>query len=105
MNRDREEMPLRGAIDAWLSSEGLGALSRLAAINECWTAVVGERVAQHVRPSALRDGELMVEVDDPAWATEVAFLAPNVLAALSTQLGEAVAKRLKVHVRGRFAVD
>jgi predicted nucleic acid-binding Zn ribbon protein len=99
------EMPVGRAIDAWLAASGLDALSRFAAVRGCWGSVVGERVAGHVRPSGLRDEELNVEVDDPTWATEVAFLAPQLLEALSHHLGYEVAKRLKVHVRGRFGVD
>src|SRR5580658_638028 len=98
-------MAVGRAINAWLAAEGLGALSQLAAVNDCWNTVVGERVARHVRPTGLRDEELVVDVDDPTWATEVAFLAPQLLEALATRLGSPVAKRLKVHVRGRFGVD
>jgi len=98
-------MPVGRAIDAWLSASGLDALARFAAVSECWRSVVGERVADHVRPTGLRDEELFVDIDDPAWATEVVFLAPQLLDTLAKHLGWQVAERLKVHVRGRFGVD
>lgn len=39
-----------------------------------WVEAVGEPVAKHVRPVKLDGGRLVVEVDDPAWATQLRFL-------------------------------
>ena len=39
-----------------------------------WVEAVGEAVAKHVRPVKLDGGRLTVEVDDPAWATQMRFL-------------------------------
>jgi predicted nucleic acid-binding Zn ribbon protein len=39
-----------------------------------WVEAVGEPVARHVRPVKLDGGRLVVEVDDPAWATQLRFL-------------------------------
>jgi predicted nucleic acid-binding Zn ribbon protein len=43
-----------------------------------WNETVGEAVAQHVQPVKLDGGTLVVEVDDPAWATQLKFLEANV---------------------------
>lgn len=39
-----------------------------------WVEAVGEPVAKHVRPVKLDGTRLVVEVDDPAWATQLRFL-------------------------------
>ena len=39
-----------------------------------WEDVVGEHVAAHARPVALDDGRLLVEVDEPGWATQLRYL-------------------------------
>ena len=39
-----------------------------------WTDAVGEAVAAHVQPVKLDGDRLVVEVDDPAWATQLKFL-------------------------------
>jgi predicted nucleic acid-binding Zn ribbon protein len=39
-----------------------------------WAEAVGEAVAAHVRPIKLDATKLVVEVDDPAWATQLRFL-------------------------------
>ena len=39
-----------------------------------WKEAVGEAVARHVQPLRLDGARLVVEVDDPAWATQLKFL-------------------------------
>jgi hypothetical protein len=39
-----------------------------------WKETVGEAVARHVQPLRLDGRRLVVEVDDPAWATQLKFL-------------------------------
>jgi len=39
-----------------------------------WAEAVGEAVAEHVKPIKLDGTKLVVEVDDPAWATQLRFL-------------------------------
>lgn len=43
-----------------------------------WTEAVGEAVAAHVKPLKLDGTKLVVEVDDPAWATQLRFLETTV---------------------------
>ena len=42
-----------------------------------WKEAVGEPVARHVQPLRLDGRRLVVEVDDPAWATQLKFLETN----------------------------
>jgi predicted nucleic acid-binding Zn ribbon protein len=67
-----------------------------------WDEAVGEQVAQHVRPVKLDQGVLSVEVDDPAWATQVKFLAPTIIARLS-EVADARVERIQVRVEPRSA--
>ena len=39
-----------------------------------WSEAVGDAVAAHVKPVKLDGTKLIVEVDDPAWATQLRFL-------------------------------
>lgn len=70
----------------------------LTAVAEKWTDVAGEAVAEHARPVAVRDGALVVEVDDPAWGSQLKWLGTNLLARLTEVLGEPVADRLEIRV-------
>lgn len=65
-----------------------------------WEEAVGAAVAAHVQPVKL-DGEvLVVEVDDPAWATQMRFLEGTVRERLREVTG-AVVERLEVRVARR----
>lgn len=64
-----------------------------------WTEIVGEQIAAHTRPLAVRNGALQVAVDDPAWAPELRFLEARVLERLRTVLGAVEVDRLEVRVR------
>ena len=68
----------------------------LASVLEHWRPVVGEAVADHARPLAIRDGALVVEVDDPAWASQLKWLGADVLARLAEAIGGPVAERMEV---------
>ncbi len=65
-----------------------------------WSEAVGEQVADHVRPLKLDGGVLTVEVDDPAWATQVKLLATMITTRLREVAGVEV-ESLAVRVDGR----
>tara|TARA_B100001245_G_scaffold176357_1_gene134686 strand:- start:1507 stop:1827 length:321 start_codon:yes stop_codon:yes gene_type:complete len=44
------------------------------AIHKHWNEAVGSTIAQHCKPRRLLEGELLIEVDHPGWATEVQYL-------------------------------
>lgn len=48
--------------------------SQMGGVFGRWAEAVGEAVANHVKPVKLDGTKLVVEVDDPAWATQLRFL-------------------------------
>jgi predicted nucleic acid-binding Zn ribbon protein len=48
--------------------------SQMGGVFGRWAEAVGDAVAQHVKPVKLDGTKLVVEVDDPAWATQLRFL-------------------------------
>jgi predicted nucleic acid-binding Zn ribbon protein len=48
--------------------------SQIGGVFGRWAEAVGEAVAAHVKPVKLDGTKLIVEVDDPAWATQLRFL-------------------------------
>ena len=67
-----------------------------------WNEAVGEQVAQHVTPRKLDEGTLVVEVDDPTWATQVKVLTPMITERLEAVAGVRV-DRIDVRVERRGA--
>ena len=51
-----------------------GDSGAMYAIHEHWNEAVGSTIAQHCKPRRLLEGELLIEVDHPGWATEVQYL-------------------------------
>ena len=55
-----------------------------------WEAAVGEVVARHVQPVRLDGTTLVVEVDEPAWATQLRLLESTVKRRLAEEAGAQV---------------
>jgi predicted nucleic acid-binding Zn ribbon protein len=65
-----------------------------------WSEAVGEQVAQHVKPIKLDGAVLVVEVDDPAWATQVKFLSAMITDRLF-EVASVKVERIDVRVERR----
>jgi predicted nucleic acid-binding Zn ribbon protein len=101
MPNDPEPHALHDSLDAvvrGLRGPGAGAVKGVFAD---WDEAVGARVAQHARPVALRDGVLVVEVDEPGWATQLRYLQAAVLERLAEVAGPGAVTSLEVRVRRR----
>ncbi|UPK75061.1 DciA family protein [Nocardioidaceae bacterium SCSIO 66511] len=61
-----------------------------------WSTIVGSEVAQHCVPIRFDDGELVVQADATAWATQMRLLAPTVVRRLNEELGHGTVERIKV---------
>jgi predicted nucleic acid-binding Zn ribbon protein len=53
-------------------------------------------VAAHSRPTRLRDGELIIEAESTAWATQLRLLSRTLTAKLREELGADVVQTLVV---------
>ena len=62
-----------------------------------WERVVGEEVAAHSRPVKLEKGELTIEAESTAWATQLRMLAGRLIARIAAEVGHNVVTRLHVH--------
>jgi predicted nucleic acid-binding Zn ribbon protein len=65
-----------------------------------WDDAVGPTVSAHVRPVVLDGGRLVVEVDQPGWATQLTYLAEDVLAKVRPLVAPAQVTSLEVRVKG-----
>lgn len=76
---------------------GAGTVS----VFRCWDDVVGTPVCEHARPIALDDGRLLVEVDQPGWATQLRYLSTTIIERLDGAIGPGVVRSLDVRVARR----
>lgn len=65
-------------------------------IFQAWEKVVGEEIARHCRPTALKKGNLVVKAEDQAWATELKWMESTLLERCSTELGDGVVSSVTV---------
>jgi len=62
-----------------------------------WPKVVGGEVASHCRPVKLENGELTIEAESTAWATQLRLLAARLLAQIAANVGHNVVTKLHIH--------
>jgi predicted nucleic acid-binding Zn ribbon protein len=85
-------------LDRVAAALGVPEAAVLPAVFGGWSELVGERVAAHATPRWLRDGVLLVAVDEPAWATQLRFLEADLLRRVAEQLGPDRVTRIEVRV-------
>lgn len=59
-----------------------------AKVHEHWEEIAGAQIAGHVRPLRLHGGVLVLEADSAVWATQVRYLAADLLRRAGDVLGE-----------------
>ena len=84
-----------------LRARGLGSAVLLGEIIAAWDDVVGPVVATHAQPAALERGQLVVDVYESAWSTEIQFLSASILEKLSERLGRDGPSGLRPRVTAR----
>jgi predicted nucleic acid-binding Zn ribbon protein len=97
-----DPVPLRDTLDDFVRSMRGGASSArsMGSLFSRWTDAVGEVVADHARPVKLDGDRLLVEVDEPGWATQLRFLEADVLERLRSVAGLQVS-RFDIRVKPR----
>lgn len=71
-----------------LASRGWTSRLREYRVVGKWERIVGDVIALHSRPAALRGKKLTVAVDSPAWMQQLTLLKPELLEKLNRHLGE-----------------
>jgi len=103
-SQNPDELPptvtLSGQLSKLLASLGSDDAASVRGVFGAWNDLVGETVAAHVQPVKLDHATLIVEVDDPHWATEMRFLEASLCAKIS-QLTTTPVTSLDVRVKRR----
>ena len=61
-----------------------------------WPQLVGPDIADHCTPLSLRDGELVLQAESTAWATQLRQLQRQMLGRLAASVGRDIVKRIRV---------
>lgn len=74
-----DPVPLATSLDALMRSLSGGPRAVVAGVFNRWEEAVGDAVAAHAHPVKVDRGRLLVEVDEPGWATQLRFLEGDIL--------------------------
>ena len=84
---DRDPQLLGPTLDRLVADRGWQTDAAVGGVMGRWAEIVGPEVAAHAEPVSWQDGELVVQADSTAWATQIRLLAPTLLARLADELG------------------
>lgn len=101
--------PLAKDLDRVLRSLGMGAtdgpagssVALVVLVFERWGELVGEHLVEHVRPLAVEGTTLVVAVAEPAWASQLRWLAPDLCATADRLIAPGAITAVEVRVRPR----
>jgi predicted nucleic acid-binding Zn ribbon protein len=91
-------MPLeaiKGPLDEFLKDIGLAVRVKGWQALPLWGEVVGPGAAARSRAIAFDGGRLIVEVDGPAWASQLSYLRRTIRDSLNERLGERVIQEIQ----------
>ncbi|WP_370588975.1 DciA family protein [Pseudonocardia sp. C8] len=115
---DRDPQPFGRVVSRVSMDRGWSSRLTDATVLGRWAQLVGSDVADHCTPVSLRDGELTLQAESTAWATQLRTLQRQLLTRLAAAVGPDVVRRIRVvgpsgpswrhgprHVRGRGPRD
>jgi predicted nucleic acid-binding Zn ribbon protein len=93
----RDPQPFSAVLERLVKARGWQRPAAEATVFGRWEQVVGADVASHCRPIKLEDGELTVEAESTAWATQLRLLAGKLIVRIAGEVGHNVVKKLHIH--------
>lgn len=93
---ERDPQSLESSVRRLVSEHGWETDVAVHTLFGRWAEIVGPEVAEHCTPQGFADGELQVAADSTAWATQLRWLAPTVVARMNEDLGHGTVLRIKV---------
>jgi predicted nucleic acid-binding Zn ribbon protein len=94
--RRDDPQPLRAALGGLLRDQGWQAQAAVGSVFGRWPEIVGAEMAAHTKPDRLDGDELVVIADSTAWATQVRWLAKDLIRTLNAELGSGTIAAVKI---------
>ena len=84
----KEPVHLRSVLEQLLKDFGTPDIRVVTSIVDQWEEVVGIDLAAKISAVAVSGSELIVRVDDPAWASQINWLEKQLLEKITNLVGE-----------------
>jgi len=98
MSRDGGLERIGPSLDAFLEQIGMPTALDLATLVDSWDEVAGEAIAGVARPVGLRDGELVVGVDNGRSASLLKYRLGSLLDRLQARFGTESVRQIRIRV-------
>lgn len=83
-----EPVHLRSVLEQLLKDFGTPDITVVTSIVDQWEEIVGHDLAAKISAVAVSGSELIVRVDDPAWASQINWLEKQLLDKITSLVGE-----------------
>jgi len=93
---DRDPKLLADAVERLVETKGWTNEINVHTLLARWALLVGTTNAAHSHPEGYSDTVLTVRTDSSAWATQLRYMAPQLVAMLNEQLGDGTVTRIAV---------
>ena len=93
---NKEPVHLRSVLEQVLKDFGTPDITVVTSIVEQWEEVVGLDLAAKISAVAISGSELIVRVDDPAWASQINWLEKQLLDKIASLVGEEKVTSIRV---------
>ncbi|MGA8115105.1 MAG: DciA family protein [Actinocatenispora sp.] len=93
----RDPQPFGALVEKLVRDRGWQQPAAEGTVFGAWEKVVGTSIAEHCRPVKLTDGELTIEAESTAWATQLRLLSGKILAKIAQEVRPSPVTRLRIH--------
>ena len=90
--------PIRSILENALRGLEIDGHLKTYSIWGAWKEIVGESVALHAQPHAIRNRILFVHVSHPTWVQQLQFLKSALIDKINTFLGEPLVRDIRFHL-------
>lgn len=91
-----DPVPFGAAITELVGAKGWEGPARVATVLGRWPELVGADIADHCAPVSLRAGELVIQAESTAWATQLRLMGRQIQGRINAELGAATVTKVRV---------
>lgn len=98
---NKEPVHLRSVLEQLLKDFGTPDITVVTSIIDQWEEIVGSDLATKISAVAISGSELIVRVDDPAWASQISWLENQLLDKITRLIGEEKITSIRVRTTSK----
>lgn len=89
---------MSGSVNRLMKHMKAPEVSVVESVFSRWPELVGDVIGAHTRPVKIENGTLLIEVDDPAWASEMEWMGEELVRQIRTKLATDQVRELTVRI-------